>query len=974
MINHYRAFALLILFFVTNISAQHYPFRHYTADEGLAGNDVISLCIDRRGYLWLGTYNGLDRFDGKNFVNYSTSTSKLGGNIINHVVEDSEGTLWVGFTGGFARLTDNQLTNYIKKDGLAGTEVFEILPLEGKLWLATDAGVECFNGKTFTRYPLEMNDWPSFLAPHMHTVFAESNGRLFKYDTRLDQFIDAGADVKVEALHQDSRGNLYLIDAQNLYLYTPEGVRLIAHSPLRNGLIDFTIQDDKIWLCSDDQIWYHSSAGDKLFDSTQLEMPSISSLAVDREGNLWIAKWGGLSILLSSEILNYQRDLPGRRMTSSLPGNDSFWVSGDHGICHVANSGEILKSIESPYINSIVLYNDAIIASDIESVKEYSLNGTLRRVLFDGPGNVVYNGKEGLYLGTQRGLYLKKSGSLIFIADASSGLASNQIWGIAEKGSQLLVGTENGLSVLAGGTWHTYGESEGLPGKQVSCIINDEKRGTLIATSGGIARWDTDGVITTVLRTTDPVYSLCTDTRGALWIGTSRGLLRMSGGGQTLTIDRSRGLPGVVQHIAVLGDYVYVSTDRGVSRIENNIDFDRDIPPLVEITQTEVNNEPVTLSAFMKPLSSRENSIAFTFGAIYMYLPEEIRYSFRLLGYQDYWTSPSDYSKGMYTNLPPNNYTFQVRAIAEDGKTSEVKSLSFTIDPPLWAQWWFFIPMIFAAGAVIIFLIRRVFDMLLKVRVEEIKREELVRRNELIEKDLKLARQIQHCLMPSKESGNISFFYCPVDIVGGDLFDIVQFPGSDKIGIFITDVSGHGVAAAFITTMIKSFFVNCATPDQKPSAVLHELNANLFDRTMGNFITAFYALYSPTENTIEFSNAGHNPPFLLTKEGVSYVNGIKSRPLCITPNDELEERRPFADNLLQLSPGDKILFYTDGLTEAVNVNGGKRFFEEPLAEEILSRLTGSSSREIVQTIIASLFEFRGSDSFDDDVCFICLEA
>ncbi len=272
-------------------------------------------------------------------------------------------------------------------------------------------------------------------------------------------------------------------------------------------------------------------------------------------------------------------------------------------------------------------------------------------------------------------------------------------------------------------------------------------------------------------------------------------------------------------------------------------------------------------------------------------------------------------------------------------------------------------------------------DQLIKLAEDLEKGKNILRqRNKIMEHDLDMARNIQNCFVPDvSPKPYISFHYKPMEKVGGDFFDFIMFPDSDNIGIFISDVSGHGVSAAFITAMIKSSILQYSTISNNPSGILEILNDTLINQSANNFVTAFYGCYNPATREFVYSGAGHNRPYIITSENIEYLN-IKSQspPLAIMENMELKGlKRGFINETAVLEKGSKIILYTDGLTEAIGVNA-KNYNEE---ENFENKILRSSFRKhfnktadlFIKEIYQNLVELRGSEDFDDDVCIICMD-
>lgn len=248
--------------------------------------------------------------------------------------------------------------------------------------------------------------------------------------------------------------------------------------------------------------------------------------------------------------------------------------------------------------------------------------------------------------------------------------------------------------------------------------------------------------------------------------------------------------------------------------------------------------------------------------------------------------------------------------------------------------------------------------------------------NDLMEKELSLARTIQQKLIPSRSPGrHVYSLYKPMSQLGGDFFDFISFRDSNRLGIFVSDVSGHGVPAAFITSMVKSFIQQAGDIREHPRALMEFLNEQLYNQTAGNFVTAFYGIYDPSDRSFVYANAGHNPPYIISPAGLNQMTSEKrGMPLSILHNDELVKlRKIFHENRIILEKPSRIILYTDGLVEAVNIQSDAGDFESMALAESFLEARDMPPNEFVAHIYSKLVEFRGSEIFDDDVCLICLD-
>jgi len=261
-----------------------------------------------------------------------------------------------------------------------------------------------------------------------------------------------------------------------------------------------------------------------------------------------------------------------------------------------------------------------------------------------------------------------------------------------------------------------------------------------------------------------------------------------------------------------------------------------------------------------------------------------------------------------------------------------------------------------------------------RTRELEIERTRLHRRNRIMEHEIALARKIQESLIPDgNPAAYISSLYKPMEEVGGDFYDFIRLDGSDKIGVFLSDVSGHGVHAAFITSMIKTILLQAGDRIYDPAGLLLYMNEVLQGQTAGNFVTAFYGIFNPDDSSLYYSNAGHNQPYIITPDRVSQLQGGKNTAIAMFPNNMLAKaNKKFLNFHEQVPSGSKLLLYTDGLVETRPV-GEDIFFEYANMEEVFRAHAGVHCSGFLDILMQELTSFRKSDSFEDDICLICMD-
>ena len=188
------------------------------------------------------------------------------------------------------------------------------------------------------------------------------------------------------------------------------------------------------------------------------------------------------------------------------------------------------------------------------------------------------------------------------------------------------------------------------------------------------------------------------------------------------------------------------------------------------------------------------------------------------------------------------------------------------------------------------------------------------RRLAMIDVELQAARQFQQSLLPRAlppvPGGACAVRYLPMAAVGGDLYDFFPADGG-RFGVLLADVSGHGIPAALIASMVKTGAAAQARVAERPAEVLTRMNRHLYNQLDGNLVTAIYAFVDIDARRVSLANAGHPHPLLLSNGGrMAEEVGERGAALGLLPREQ------YVATELSLSPGDRLLLYSDGLVEA----------------------------------------------------------
>jgi len=235
-----------------------------------------------------------------------------------------------------------------------------------------------------------------------------------------------------------------------------------------------------------------------------------------------------------------------------------------------------------------------------------------------------------------------------------------------------------------------------------------------------------------------------------------------------------------------------------------------------------------------------------------------------------------------------------------------------------------------------------------------------------IGKELVIARAMQRSIMPEKppqiEGARINVIYKPMEELGGDYYDFIDL-GEKRKGIFISDATGHGIPAALVTSMLKTLVSSAGDAVHDPGMLLSYINRGIKDIATTGFITACYAILDTSAMELVYARAGHPFP-IVCRRGETIV--LASRGSFIGPIQDIR----FESKRIGLQPGDRILLFTDGLTEASDKSG--HLFENILCKEVLRSLQKEGAPFLNQ-LYHELVSFRGSEIFEDDMCLIGIE-
>ncbi len=267
-----------------------------------------------------------------------------------------------------------------------------------------------------------------------------------------------------------------------------------------------------------------------------------------------------------------------------------------------------------------------------------------------------------------------------------------------------------------------------------------------------------------------------------------------------------------------------------------------------------------------------------------------------------------------------------------------------------------------------------IYELLARVRsLIRIKKynSQILDQNRVFEKELEIAKKVQEAILPADNEVifkglTLHYRYIPSQKLGGDYFNVIQL-ADNKIGIFLSDVMGHGVAASLITMVLKTLFDNHVYRMDSPSDFLFTLN-NELQKIFGEILiyaTAIYIIVDQKNRKLYYANGAHPPALLYNNTNADIIQ-------LQCPGTILGIFRDAKYETLEMSyePNDQIFLYTDGLTDVENIQ------EEPFGDERLLKIVGENKelapKELIETLLEKLYHFAHEDSFEDDINILCV--
>jgi signal transduction histidine kinase/ligand-binding sensor domain-containing protein/CheY-like chemotaxis protein len=754
----------------------HYRYELWEEAEGLPHYSINTLVQGADGYLWLGTYYGLVRFDGIDFKVFDKSnTPQLPSNQVSSLAVDKQGVLWIGTSKGLVELK-NGVFRAITEDAIAGLWVRVIVVgKDDTLWIGTGSnGVfqgrngqfHEFGAKGETVRSLALDgDGELWVGTH-NGLWHFAQGKVYRLTKK-----DGLPDERVLSVLRTADGVVWIGTRVGIACLRDGKIIALSNEPLLKDQVVWALKNDRhgnLWigLLGGGLLRYSGGRFERLENSQRIVSQSITALHEDREGSLWIgSSGGGLARLTDVPFLTLttENGLGGNLVqTMTVARDGTVWVGfNGGGISHLDADGKLIRTLRR---------KDGLPSDDIWSLHEDKL-GNIWAGAYSGElvclrdGRIrIYGPESGLpgapilsigedHLGTlwigmlHGSLATMRDGKISFLG-AAEGLAARQVRIIHEdRLNRVWVGSDQGLHLFKDGRFQRFTHTDGLAGDFVFSIL-EESDGTYWIGSfdGGLTRYR-NGRFVPFPRSagfpTGVVFQVLKDRLGYLWVSSSTGIFRFSqqelndfADGKIKTIHSSSfGIPeGLISHecngghpagARGLDGKLWFPTMKGLAVTNPRQLYANPLAPPVRMERFLAGGKEYSLGEGIHvPAGTRNLEIHYT--ALSLRAPHKNHFKYRLLPYDSNWIDGGTRRTAYYTSIPPGDYTFQVIAANNDGVwNTSGASLEFALQPHIYQTPMFYLACLLAAAALAwaghSFLMRRlvVLNRELEARVAE---------------------------------------------------------------------------------------------------------------------------------------------------------------------------------------------------------------------------------------------------------------
>lgn len=730
-----------------------YDIRIWQTDEGLPQNSVNAIAQTPDGYLWVGTREGLARFDGVRFTVLDEKAAPyLKHSAINALCVGRDGSLWVASeSNGLTRLKDGGVTHYLKADGLPDNQIQCLLESrDGGLWIGGETGLARFKDGRISKFPtsdlLHNNSIKALHEDDQGVLRVATVTGLVSLNSAgqvsTNNFDIGPVPGILKAVWVDRQRRLWVGATDGLACWTDGKRGSYAANKTFPEKVTTVIHEDRTG-----QLWVGTYAGltrrvnGALFNwwagKTGVD-DVVNTVFEDREQNLWVGGRDGLYRLSPVRLLSLtmENGLSGNNVVSLLEDRTGAMWFGlwGNGLARLKDGqfSTITRTNGLPLDKVLSLHESAAglwVGMDTDVVGGTNRPGLTRlpqpnnfskpEGLFNAPIRVVHEDEQGtVWIGTGKGLNVRRGNQLTSYT-TNNGLAGNNVTVIIQdREKKIWIGTDGGLSRWTGSGFVNITTQTGLSHNNINALYEDAGGELWIGTRGGGLNRLKQGKLTSYTTRqglfSDEVFEILEDDSGHLWMSCRRGIFRVSrrqfdevDQGRLLrvnctTFGREDGL-ATLQFSGVAKPAGWKSRDgrlwfatiRGAVVVESRININEQAPTVIVeeviVDGQTMRPEPQT-NAVLQSLHIPPGSgrLEIHYTALSLQSAEKNRFKYRLRDFDKNWVDAGHQRVASYINVPPGWYRFQVIASNNDGVWNEVGTeVAIHIGPHFWQTLWF---------------------------------------------------------------------------------------------------------------------------------------------------------------------------------------------------------------------------------------------------------------------------------------------
>ncbi|MBR3245619.1 MAG: SpoIIE family protein phosphatase [Parasporobacterium sp.] len=1020
---------------VKTVDPVHQPDNYsavlYDNTNGLPTAEANAIVQTSEGFIWIGSYGGLIRYDGNTFERMDSTTGVA--SVVSLFV-DSRDRLWIGTNdSGLALMENGEFRIWGADDGLGSSFICSIEEdSNGTIYAGTTEGIAMVSPEDFS---IKKVDDPKVEGAYVESIKRGSDGLLYCLTNADDFFTLENGKLKDYIGHDeegyagitsilpdaDNPGNVYMSTGDAGFYYGDpknlEKMKKIDITPL-SDVMDIEKYGDQVWICDRNGIGV--CEGDKFYYMDELPMSnSVNHVMADYEGNLWFtsARKGVMKVVSNqfSEIFT-RYGLEPNVVNSTCMCEDKLFIGTDTGLI-VIDDKSVVESV--PLMSAKTASGEDLGASDLVQL----LNGVrIRSIIRDSSGRIwistwrsvgllcydkgnvtAYTVEDGLLSDQVRivseaadgSMMAACAGGLSVIKDARVAKSYTEADGIENTAAltvtnapngDILIGSDGGgIYIIGKDGVRNIGIHDGLSSGIVMRIKHDIKQDLFwIITSNSISYMTEDYKVTTVQKFP---YSnnldLYENSKGDMWILSSNGIYVIPSAElvankeiKPVHYGIANGLPCITtsnsySELTEDGD-LYLSGTTGVAKvnIESSLEAISNLKQAVPFVDADgVRIYPDQSGAFQIPSNVQK---LIVYGFVYNYSLTDPQVSYRLDGFEReaVTVSRSDLGPVSYTNLPGGTYSFQMELKDALGRGSNTLNISIVKQKAFYEQLWFYILVGLAVVAVITLLVHMYIRR--RMRTLEIKHREEAKR-ERIESELAMASRIQNGMLPHQfppfPDRKEFDIYASMEPAKeiGGDFYDYFFVDNDHLCIVIADVSGKGVPAALFMMVSKAILQSVGGMCGSASEILTKANESICSNNQEEMFVTVWI------GILEISTGK------LTAANAGHEYPVIRQPGGIF--ELLKDRHGFVvggvngikykEYEVQLEPGAKIFLYTDGVPEATDAD--ENMFGTDRMVEALNKDPEASPEQVLKNVRASVREFVKDAEQFDDLTMLCME-